>query len=301
MKLDLNTICRNAFKVYNGLKPKDGPASEAFCIFVNEFAEVVYRGAEIEKKLERENAASNTLILSSLESDTLKRYGRVKVIQRLNFTLTSEETMRSMVGAVVMAATWNEKPAVDADGNNAYPPERWATLHKSDGIDEFIVQAKDPNGQTYITGETYWIAEPFIPKDGDKPGVVWADITVEQRKLAATGEALRSASAFPKYLQYRRATIAKIDVGTDYRTGWMEYTIVEVEPYKEDVQDLIALARELDITQELLDESQIEAEETLQTSTVEEIIERVDATDIVIHPDATDEVTDRDDLEVAEQ
>lgn len=296
MKLDLNTLCRKAFKVYNGLKPRGGPATEAFCVFINNFAEAIYKGAEIEKKLERENAASNVLVLSSMEADALKRYGRVKLIQRLNFTLTTEETMRSMSGAVVMAATWVEKPAVDTEGNNTFPPERWANLHKSDGIDEFIVQAKDPNGQTYIQGGTYWIAEPFIPKDGEKPGAVWSSIPVEQRKLASTGEALRSASAFPKYLQYRRAVIVDIDVGTDGRTGWMEYDIRETEPYNETAEDLTALARELDIAQELLDESQNETEaENVPTSTIAEIVDRVDATDIVIHPsehDAAPEVAE---------
>lgn len=265
-KLDLNDICLHLHSLYKGAKKAmEGESSDWPEAIVDEFRnripEAILHGAKLTLKAERENAAENTFVMSGMESIHLQTHGKVVMVQRLSFKETTEETMRSLMGAVVEKCEF-----VPVKNGEGIVIGRKVQMLKSDGDVEFTVLAEDPMPHLE-QGKTYWVAEPFAPIDGAAGSAMaaWSDIPAAVRAKIPV-DMVRPASAFPKYLQQRRLVLEKLVIGTDYRNGWLEYHLREEEPFDQASDYLENLAKELgltseDATAESQEESQVEFQE----------------------------------------
>lgn len=244
MKIDIDLTCLHLWGIYNTWPE---PMKEQLRM---RFKEELYHGAKLMQKRDRDNAAENVMTLSSLEATFLKRRGHVVLRQALNFTETTEQTMRAMSGAFVV-----EEGRIEEDPNEKGGLR--AVLKKDDGDTTFCIYAKVPD-PSLKAGQIRWVAEPFgMEPESFKTMALSEMPTADQARV----DPIRPASAFPKYLRKRRCLIEAVNVRNDGRTGWLEYVLKEAEPYEADENFLKDLAKELGISEDEEQEEEQDAHE----------------------------------------
>ena len=223
MSMTKNSIANDCWKTYQACRESGEGTRNLIEILGN----AIYLGARLEKKALRESAAENVFPLSIMQALFLKKHGSIKVTQRLVFNETSEESVRSMSGAMVTG--WRFAETVEEDSGEV---GRKVILVKNDGDSEFLISAKDPSPHV-VDNAIFWIAEPHVAKDNTPNGAVASNLSPAERERYTSLNQLLPASRFPRYLQRRRLRVDKVTIGTDWRNAWLEYHMSEIEPYDE--------------------------------------------------------------------
>lgn len=240
-------IATKLLELYNSAKltaEKDAPPAiplESIRFF---FGDELYAAAKSALNELANQAAGGCITLTSPQSLVLFNRKQLLVRQNLGFRESNDQMVRSMAGSEVIDAKFSRTPSALQPGDVLPDTAKlWdrVTLTKSDGVDEFEIFAPIPEPE-WVVGSILWIQEPFMSEG--RNGIPWSKMTKEERELFSKEGKIRQPSTMPKFMLSRRAKIDAIALRTDNRTAWIEYSIVEIEPFSRTEEEERAILEE---------------------------------------------------------
>lgn len=214
------------FALYQASKELKEPIS--LQKFKELFADELYAEAMAALKARENEAAQGVVQLTSIQALVLKSRGKLTDRINLRFKEATEQLLETMSGFEVIGAEM-----MKIHGKDCF------ILIRSNGIEESYVFAEMPEMEV---NQILFVQEPYA-MIGEEPKT-WTEMTPEERIAASKGSGILTASRMTKSMLKRRIKVESMQMRTDNRTGWVDVTYLEIEPFQKSEEDRQALVDE---------------------------------------------------------